>query len=169
MYKKESIVLFAGFCMFCMHCACSTNPSHRLEAQRMKDLYEKTCEDWNKLRTLTEGDLSLGERYGPRFFNISLDTSIANFLTFPDGESYNKLLTVTDTSYCLFNQTNAMCGVLKFQCILLKVKACVPHACSTAVCLSFGPIEKYLMFFVTSACARRTGAAARVERRRRER
>ncbi len=27
-------------------------------------------------------------------------------------------------------------------------------------CLSFGPIEKDLMFFVTSACARRTGAAA---------
>ncbi len=41
--------------------------------------------------------------------------------------------------------------------------------CGTAVCLSFGSIEKYLMFFVTSACARRTGAAARVERRRCER
>ncbi len=34
--------------------------------------------------------------------------------------------------------------------------------------LSFGPIENNIMFFVTSACARRTGAAARVERRRRE-
>ena len=34
---------------------------------------------------------------------------------------------------------------------------------------SFGPIEKIVMFFVTSACARRTGTAARVERRRRER
>ncbi len=32
--------------------------------------------------------------------------------------------------------------------------------------LSFGPIERYIMFFVTSACSRRTGAAARVERRR---
>ena len=39
----------------------------------------------------------------------------------------------------------------------------------TAVCLSVGPIEKYLMFCVTLACARRPGAAARVERRRRER
>ncbi len=36
----------------------------------------------------------------------------------------------------------------------------------TAVCLSFGPIEKYFMFSVTLACARRTGAAVRVERRR---
>ena len=36
-------------------------------------------------------------------------------------------------------------------------------------CLSFGPIEKYFMFSVTLACARRTGAAVRVERRRRER
>ena len=35
--------------------------------------------------------------------------------------------------------------------------------------LSFGPIEKYFMLSVTLACARRTGAAARVERRRRER
>ena len=34
--------------------------------------------------------------------------------------------------------------------------------------LSFGPIEQYYAF-VTSACGRRTGAAARVERRRRER
>ena len=41
--------------------------------------------------------------------------------------------------------------------------------CRTAVCLSFGPIEKYIKFLVTSACARRTGAAARMERRRRER
>ena len=39
----------------------------------------------------------------------------------------------------------------------------------TAGYLSFGPIEQNIMFFVTSACARRTGAAARVERRRRER
>jgi hypothetical protein len=39
----------------------------------------------------------------------------------------------------------------------------------TAGYLSFGPIEKYFMFSVTLACARRTGAAARVERRRRER
>ena len=30
----------------------------------------------------------------------------------------------------------------------------------TAGWLSFGPIEKYLMFFMTSACARRTGAAS---------
>ncbi len=30
--------------------------------------------------------------------------------------------------------------------------------------LNFGPIEKYFMISVTSACARRTGAAARVER-----
>ncbi len=35
--------------------------------------------------------------------------------------------------------------------------------------LSFGPIDKIFMFSVTLACARRTGAAARVERRRRER
>jgi hypothetical protein len=35
--------------------------------------------------------------------------------------------------------------------------------------LNFGPIEKILCFFVTSACARRTDAATRVERRRRER
>ncbi len=35
--------------------------------------------------------------------------------------------------------------------------------------LSFGPIEKIFMFSVTLACARRTGAAACVERRRRER
>ena len=34
--------------------------------------------------------------------------------------------------------------------------------------LSFGPIEK-IMFSVTSACARRTGAAVRVVQRRRER
>ncbi len=33
--------------------------------------------------------------------------------------------------------------------------------------LSFGPIEK-IVFFVTSACAKRTGAATRVEQRRRE-
>ena len=39
----------------------------------------------------------------------------------------------------------------------------------TAVYLRFGPIGKNRMFFVTSACARRPGAAARVERRRRER
>ena len=35
--------------------------------------------------------------------------------------------------------------------------------------LSFGPIEQNIMFSVTSVCTRRTGAAARVERRRRER
>jgi hypothetical protein len=35
--------------------------------------------------------------------------------------------------------------------------------------LSFGSIDKIFMFSVTLACARRTGAAARVERRRRER
>jgi hypothetical protein len=40
---------------------------------------------------------------------------------------------------------------------------------STVGYLSFGPIEKYFMFSVTLACARRTGAAAHVERRRRER
>ena len=39
----------------------------------------------------------------------------------------------------------------------------------TAGRLSFGPIETNVMFSVTSACAGRTGAAARVERRRRER
>ncbi len=42
-------------------------------------------------------------------------------------------------------------------------------SCSTAGYLSFGPIENKIMVFVTSACARRTGASARVERRRRER
>ena len=31
---------------------------------------------------------------------------------------------------------------------------------STAGYLSFGPIEKYMMLSVTSACARRTGAAS---------
>ncbi len=31
---------------------------------------------------------------------------------------------------------------------------------TTAGCLSFGLIEKYLMFSVTFACARRTGAAS---------
>ena len=36
-------------------------------------------------------------------------------------------------------------------------------------CLSFGPIEKCLMVFVMLVCTRRTGAAARVEQRRRER
>ncbi len=40
---------------------------------------------------------------------------------------------------------------------------------STVGYLSFGPIEIYFMLSVTLACARRTGAAARVERRRRER
>ena len=44
-----------------------------------------------------------------------------------------------------------------------------PREVGTAGCLSFGPIEKYVMFFVTSACAKRTGTAVRVERRRRER
>ena len=39
----------------------------------------------------------------------------------------------------------------------------------TAGYLRFGPIETNVLFSVTSACARRTGAAARVERRRRER
>ncbi len=34
--------------------------------------------------------------------------------------------------------------------------------------LVLDPLKKYFKFFVTSACARRTGAAARVERRRRE-
>ncbi len=34
------------------------------------------------------------------------------------------------------------------------------------VYLSFGPMEKQIMFFVTSVCARRPGAAARMERRR---
>ena len=34
---------------------------------------------------------------------------------------------------------------------------------STVGYLSFGPIEKLFMFSVTLACARRTGAAARVE------
>ena len=41
--------------------------------------------------------------------------------------------------------------------------------CITVGYLSFGPIDKIFMFSVTLACARRTGAAARVERRRRER
>ena len=41
--------------------------------------------------------------------------------------------------------------------------------CSTVGYLSFGPIKKLLCFFATSACARKTGAAARVERRRCER
>ena len=40
---------------------------------------------------------------------------------------------------------------------------------STPGYLRFGPIEKVFMFSVTLACARRTGAAASVERRRRER
>ncbi len=35
----------------------------------------------------------------------------------------------------------------------------------TAGCLSFGRMEKYKYVFVTSACARRNGAAVRVERR----
>ena len=35
--------------------------------------------------------------------------------------------------------------------------------------LSFGPIENNIMCFVTSACARRPGAAASVKQRRRER
>ena len=43
------------------------------------------------------------------------------------------------------------------------------NASDTTGCLSFGPIEKNIMFFATSACARRTGAAACVERRRHER
>ncbi len=56
--------------------------------------------------------------------------------------------------------------------VLLGIKVRRAHRCvttCTVVCLSFGPIEKYIMFSVTSTCARRTGAAARVERRRRER
>ncbi len=40
---------------------------------------------------------------------------------------------------------------------------------STVGYRSVGPIENNIMFLVTSACARRTGTAARVERRRRER
>ncbi len=43
------------------------------------------------------------------------------------------------------------------------------HKNTTMGYLSFGPIEKYFMFVATSACARRTGAAARMEQRRRER
>ena len=39
---------------------------------------------------------------------------------------------------------------------------------STVGYLSFGLIEKYYVF-VTSACAKRSGAATRVQRRRRER
>ncbi len=37
----------------------------------------------------------------------------------------------------------------------------VAHAVVTVGYLRFGPIEENIMFFVTSACARRTGAAAR--------
>ena len=40
------------------------------------------------------------------------------------------------------------------------------HPCFAVGYLSFGPIEKNIMLSVTSACARRTGATARVERRR---
>ena len=39
----------------------------------------------------------------------------------------------------------------------------------TAGYLRFGPIERIFLFFMTSACARRIGAAARMEQRRRER
>jgi hypothetical protein len=35
----------------------------------------------------------------------------------------------------------------------------------TAVCLSFGPIEEYIVIVVTSACARRTGAASQAYER----
>ena len=49
------------------------------------------------------------------------------------------------------------------------LQACETWDHCTGGCLSFGPIEKDTVFFVTLACARRTGAAARVECRRRER
>ena len=48
----------------------------------------------------------------------------------------------------------------------VSVRPCPLH---TVGYLSFGSIENNILFLVTSACARRTGAAARVERRQRER
>ena len=71
----------------------------------MKDLYDKTCEDWNKLCVETEGNLRVECRDGQRFYCISHDTSIANFLTFPDNESNDVLLKVTDISFCHVYQT----------------------------------------------------------------
>ena len=52
------------------------------------------------------------------------------------------------------------------KCALAQILSCCEAATVSAGYLSFGPIEKQIMVlvFVTSACARRTGAAARVER-----
>ena len=71
----------------------------------MKDLYDKTCEDWNKLWKQTRGYLDVECQEHQRFDQISHDTSIANFLTFPDRESCDMLLKVTDSRFCLVDQT----------------------------------------------------------------
>ncbi len=84
-----------------------------------------------------------------------LDPSGCGML-FLDVQSMTVNRTTSDLSYELLD-------------MVVSLTAAPNCVAGTVGYLSFGPIETNIMFFVTSACARRPGAAARVERRRRER
>ena len=77
--------------------------------------------------------------------------------------------TVYDDDVILIPLTHMRNTIYDAMCQCYSPGVFSAFATRTAGYQSFGPIEKIFMFSVTFACARRTGAAARVERRRRER
>ncbi len=93
----------------------------------------------------------------------SKDTAVVGAGDFlPEGktENKNKLEGTLDGSAMLPHMRQSQANA--------RMQNTLPHQNVTVRYLSFGHIETNIMFSVTSACARRTGTAARVERRRRE-
>lgn len=74
----------------------SQDPNRRMESQRMSDLYGGVCEMWNRLHIETEGNLRV-ECRDQKFSQISRDTYVALFLTYPDNESNDVLLKARNT------------------------------------------------------------------------
>ncbi len=83
---------------------------------------------------------------------------------------HTSALVVLDVGFNDLGQRGAvvLAAIMEVVNAFLVMVVCVRVYCTTRY-LSFGPIEKIFMLSVTLACARRTGVAARVERRRLER
>ncbi len=76
-------------------CVCLSSPNRHEEAMRMKRIFETVCKLWNALHESTDGMLAVGAcQNGQKFDQISLESSVGTFLTYPDDERNDMLLKV---------------------------------------------------------------------------
>ncbi len=139
---------------------------------------ERAC-----LRTVSVGPRS--ERASAAYTILLLCCLLQNFLRIAEETKRSNLetarenLSIGEEVPMLLVRCFTHChSMTSCQCMFplwFEVVSCTPlHVqflllTTTVGYLSFGPIDKIFMFSLALACARRTGAAARVERRQRER